>query len=244
MPGLAEWKVVGLLALVAGMPAIIFLAWWPGSYTDLPDAEGRLIFRYGLVPRLFAGVMLLGPMYGLPYHEMYFPSMNESELIGRIGTAAVLTCPLAPVIWELLWRTLVLGTDGLTCHSPWRGRMFIAWQDVREVVWVAEGAYFILKGRDRWFRVSLLFVGLSRLLKELELRIGLEKMQGALPGYEIAGRTPPDDRPIPRVGGLDMRRWNEPRREGPDIQPARDEYRDTPPRPEYGEDRSNGDDKR
>jgi hypothetical protein len=183
-------------------------------------AEGprSLVFRYGAWLRVMSGALLFGPLIGITVLVFCFPPKNEAEFYAIAGCYALFTCLGVPLVWETMRWKLVLDDAGLTCHSPWRGRFFIAWPEVREVVWAQMGSYFIIKGRERWFRVSPMASGVSRLLGELEKRVGVEKMRGALPGHAMVGRPlPADNQSRQAAGKFDLRRWNERRRrDGPD----------------------------
>lgn len=115
----------------------------------------------------------------------------------------------ALLIEKLLWR-LDADEDGLTCWSPWRGNHYIAWPELKEVAYVEEGRYFILKSEGFWFRLPTVIPGLTRLLAECEKRLPPEAMRSAYHGYNRISRKLPLPKPAPLR--LDLRQeWSDDR---------------------------------
>ncbi len=224
--GVFAGVIAGVVLAVLG--GILYLA-----RTGQPREEaGRLVFRYGLPLRILAALLLFGPLIGITVLVMFKPPVKEGDLYAILGLYALFGGLGLPLFWEMWVFSLVVDDDGLTCHSPWRGQFYIAWGEVRELVWAAMGSYFIIKGKDRWFRVSQMTSGLSRMLEEFEKHLPPEKLRAARQGYGVAGRAFPGDVSVQGpVGQFDLRKWSEDRRRERDKPPpdGRDDIQ--PPKP-------------
>jgi hypothetical protein len=217
---LNEGVVGGVLGGVAGGVVVLLLGvvvYLTRSWAA-QDGEGRLVFRYHIALRILSTVLFFGTLLMVTVILYFNPPKNEGDVYAIIGVYALFTGLGLPLFWETHFFLMELDDDGLHCTSPWRGKFFIPWAEVRELTWTDIGQYFILKGPDRWFRISQMVAGLSQFLAECEKRLPVEKLQGARKGYTRAGRTFPNYRPERRdVPDLDLGRWSDrPRRRGPD----------------------------
>ena len=204
---------MGAIALaVGGMLGL--LAWAAQRGRPAEDAErGRLVFRHSLAFRILALVLLLGPLAGISVLLAFKPPTKEGDTVAVVFLYALFTGLGVPLCNEALRWCLAMDDDGLTCWSPWRGKGYIAWKELREVAWTGSGSYFILKSRGFWFRASPLVPGLSRLLEECEKRLPPQAMEPAYAGYTAIARQIPSGwmrrSPAP---GIDLRKWIEERR--------------------------------
>ena len=89
---------------------------------------------------------------------------------------------------------LVVRPDGLDCHSPWKCRQFIRWEDIEPVSYSILLSWFVIHtGTGKKFRVPSIVRGLSSFLDECERKIPLTKLNLAKEGYARLGRLLPGE---------------------------------------------------
>lgn len=197
-------------SVVLVLGALIFLA-----RAERPlEGPGRLVFRYHIGLRILTLVLFFGTILMVTIILFFNPPKQDGDVYAIFGVYALFTGLGLPLFWETHFFLLEVDDDGLTCHSPWRGKFFIAWGEVDEVAWADFGSYFLVKGPQRWIRLSPMVGGLAEFLKECEKRLPSEKVDGARRGYSRVGLSPPGrrlDRPLPRQEDV-LRKWAEERR--------------------------------
>jgi hypothetical protein len=98
------------------------------------------------------------------------------------------------LLWESFRFRLAVSADGLDCHSPWRGRRFLAWAEVEDVSYSLINMWFIIRANDgRKFRVHLFVCGLNSFLEKCEDHLPFRRLENAKSGYDQVGRAFPDD---------------------------------------------------
>jgi hypothetical protein len=76
-------------------------------------------------------------------------------------------------------------------HSPWRGRVAIAWSEIREVRFGA-GGWFLLRGTGgRFVRVNGMLDGIETLIAALRRVLRREMCSKAIGAYHEARRRSP-----------------------------------------------------
>ncbi len=73
---------------------------------------------------------------------------------------------------EVLLVRVVADEDGLSSFTPWRGRRFMAWNDVADVTFSPLTDLFTIRARDRSvIRVNRQLAGIRELYEELQRRL-------------------------------------------------------------------------
>jgi hypothetical protein len=114
---------------------------------------------------------------------------DTGELIVISACYAVLIGLAAGLLWEWLGYNIVVGPEGLDCHSAWRGSRFIAWQDVKQLSYDPRDQSFTLNVQEgKPFRVPAAIVGVRDFLAECQQRLPKEKLTPAEAGYRKFGQ--------------------------------------------------------
>jgi hypothetical protein len=173
------------------------LLWVAQRGRPAADPEtGRLLFRHSILFRGFALFAAFGIPLGITVLLLFNPPKKQSEVWAVLGLYVGFAVLSAPLLWESLRFALTVGPEGLDCRSPWRGRRFLPWEEVKEVSYSGMNSWFIIRATDGWkFRVSILVPGLSQFLARCEQHLPPEALEGAEAGYARVGR------PFPRPGG-------------------------------------------
>ena len=203
--GVIGASVLGVLGL---------LMWFAQRGRPVEDRErGRLVFRHSLAFRILALVLLFLPLTGITVLLLFNPPKKDGDVVAIICLYALFTSLGVPLCNEALRWCLATDDDGLTCWSPWRGKGYIAWKELRQVAWTPSGSYFIFKSKGYWFRASPFVPGLSRLMEECEQRLPPEAMEPAYPGYTQISRMIPSGW-MRKAGApaFDLRKWSDDRR--------------------------------
>lgn len=183
--------------LIIAVPVIGFLGllmWAAQRGRPVAGPGGTLVFRHSLLLRGFSLLMAFGIPIGITVLMFFNPPKNESDVGAIIGLYALFGLLSAPLLWESMRFALTVTPAGLDCRSPWRGRRFLPWEDVKEVSYNATNSWFVIRARDGWkFRPSILVPGLAKFLEECEKRLPLSALANAEEGYRRVRR------PFPRA---------------------------------------------
>ena len=95
-----------------------------------------------------------------------------------------------PLSWELMRFGYTIMPQGIDAVSPWRGRWFIAWEDVDAVSYAA-GWFRIVSSKAGGFAIPLLASDGNELLEEAEKHLDHERLARAITGYSAVGRRFP-----------------------------------------------------
>lgn len=157
-------------------------------------ADGGLVFRHSAVFRWLALAMAVIPPAGVTALLFVVPIKDAGDvwaIVGLYGLCLVLGFPL---LWETQRYALVVTPEGLDCHSPWRGRFYIAWADVERLSYSGVNSWFVIHAATgQRFRVSVFVAGVGDFLAECERHLPPARLFQALPGYRFIGRAFPDD---------------------------------------------------
>jgi hypothetical protein len=143
---------------------------------------------------------------------LFNPPKKEGDVYAVAFLYGLFGVLSAPLLWEALRFALVVSPEGLDCRSPWRGRRFLAWDEVAEVSFSAMNSWFVVRGADGWkFRVSVLVPGLNAFLEQCEKHLPPEALAKAEPGYLRVGRPfpatgKPSQPDAPWISRIDTRR--------------------------------------
>jgi hypothetical protein len=171
--------------------ALFELAAHRGRPTIISD-EGTLLFRYSVLFRGFARFAMFGIPLAITALGFSRPPKNQDDLRAFIGMYALFAVLTIPLWWEATRFALILTTEGLDYLSPWRGRQFIAWDEIEELSYSLLCQWFIVRAKDgRRIRVSMLVSGVSAFLAECEQHLHPSSLIGAKAGYGLVGRTFP-----------------------------------------------------
>jgi hypothetical protein len=155
---------------------------------------GELVFREGWLFRWFAYVLAFGAPASILVIAWFHPPKGVMEVGAFVFMLVGLTALTGPLLWTVVRFRLVLSGDGLDCTPPWRARRFLAWEEVKEVVYSATMSNFVVRAWDGWtFSVSVVMPGVFTFLDQCELRLPAAALQGARDGYARLGRPFPED---------------------------------------------------
>jgi len=112
------------------------------------------------------------------------PPHDTGELIGISAGYLVLVVLAAALLWECLGYNVVVGPDGLDCHSAWRGSRFITWQAIEQLSYDPRDQSFTLNVQEgKQFRIPAAIVGVREFLAECQRCLPQEKLAPAEHGY-------------------------------------------------------------
>jgi hypothetical protein len=164
------------LVNILGAVGILGLLTWIAI--DMPPAiqreEGKTTIRFAFWIRCFylfyafaipLGLTLMAIVHRPPPEEMWCLFASYA-LIGFISW---------PMWWIVTRFALSISADGLECHSPWRRKRFVKWDELKEVTYGVVGRWYVLRARSGYrFRVS----GLDHIFGKLAP--GLDDFQAAV----------------------------------------------------------------
>jgi hypothetical protein len=187
---------------VIGMLALLMWAARIGRPRVDPET-GALLFRHSAIFRGFSLFAAFGIPLGITVLVIFHPPKKEGDVGAIISIYALFAVLSAPLLWESMRFALTVSAEGLDCRSPWRGRRFIAWDEVQDISFSKINSWFIIRAADGWkFRVSTFVPGLTHFLEACEDHLRAVALEQARPGYELLGRPfpredewPDDDRP-------------------------------------------------
>jgi hypothetical protein len=93
---------------------------------------GLLLFRHGLLLRGFS----IFAAFGIPIAitALVIASPPKPHEYGAVIFLYALFAGLSvPLLWESLRFAVIVGPDGIDGRSPWRGQVFMGWEDIEEV---------------------------------------------------------------------------------------------------------------
>jgi len=186
-----QLKVIIASAITTTLLAIVIKAAQRGRPAVVPES-GNLVFRHHFFFRLIALTISVGAPIAITALYYVSPPKNESDIL--IAYLLFLGLGL-PLLWETMWFSLVVGPDGLDCRSPWQGRQFIEWGDVKDLSFNRSMNWFVIRATGgRTFRVPAFVSAVSTFLHAFELALPPGKLRQARPGYVYVGRVFPGER--------------------------------------------------
>jgi hypothetical protein len=224
-----DLKLTALLVPVGVFTFLGLLTWAAclGRPRAAP-ATDTLVLRHSLWLRGFALFSGFGIPLGITVLVFVFPPKDTGDLGAILGVFCLFAFLSAPLLWESLRYALVVSPDGLACYSPWRGRAFVAWEEVVEVTYSQGNGWFVVHADDGYrFRVPVLVPGVTRFLAECERHLSLPALMKAAQGYRALRR------PLPRQDDA-LEKWGDRHhrpRPGPPPLPRPDDERVQPPDP-------------
>jgi hypothetical protein len=155
---------------------------------------GQLVFRHSMLFRGFAYFSAFVIPIGITILVLFQPPKNDRDVYAIIGIYALFAVLSIPLLWESIRFSLAVSPEGLACRSPWRGQLFIAWDDVEEVSYSLINCWFILRATNgEKIRVHLFVAGLNQFLEACETYLPPKKFDKARPGYRSIGRPFPGE---------------------------------------------------
>jgi hypothetical protein len=190
-------------ALVLGLFGA--MAWAATLGRPMGDGSaGTVVLRHGWLLRGFALFSAFGIPFGITVLVIMHPPKQEGDVSAILGSYALFAVLSGPLLWEAMRFAVAADAAGLTCRSPWRGTRFVAWDELHEVTFSAQGGWYIFRAADGYkFRVYTWVAGVGRLLAECVRRLPPEALS-----REVLTRADTDYRPLPPVeDGLE--KWSE-----------------------------------
>jgi hypothetical protein len=114
--------VIGLLCLV------VFVAW--DMRPAIERSAGKVILRYAWWVRCFFLASAFVIPLGITLLGISKEPKNPADLRAFIGLYALFAVLSVPSWWMTTRFSLTITAAGLECRSPWRGRRFVAWDEV------------------------------------------------------------------------------------------------------------------
>jgi hypothetical protein len=207
--GQAIAGLITLLLIAGTVAGVLAQLHWAAARARPRSDPRRGIVAFRSVAALRWGVPLVAVGFssfiGLAlYHD---PPRDFTDWCGVI-TAVLMAGGIFAWAWDAIGFGLVITPQGLDCHSPWRGRRFVEWEEVTALTYFKGGPYFVIHTHGGYrFRVHLHVGGLGQFLKCMEQHLDAAALNGAKAGYEWVKRPFPD--PL-RRGSLDLTRWSAP----------------------------------
>jgi hypothetical protein len=177
--------------LVACVTILLIWTAQKGRPTFSPD-DGALRFRYSLAIRGLAIIMAFVVPAGVVLLAMT-RKMQTDDPWTVPAICALFAALGAPVWWEAFRFSLIICPKGLDCSSPWKGRHFIAWNEITQVSFSSINSWFVIKSATgRSFRVSLFVSGIPEFLAQCERYLPPAALTKARHGYAEVGREFPN----------------------------------------------------
>ncbi len=157
-----------------------------------PTDDGKaLSFRHTGLFRGFALISLIVLPGGILLSDI-FGETHPSDPWAIPFICGLLLAIATPMCLEAFRYALIVSPEGLDCHSPWRGRFFIAWGDVSQLSYSTINGWFVIKSKaGKSFRVHMFVSGLDEFLEQCERYLSLAALAKSKPGYDMVGRTFP-----------------------------------------------------
>src|SRR5687767_7160861 len=96
-------------------------------------ADGGVVLRYGSVLRVVALVLAWSPPC-VAIYVIWNHSWRNENLLVTAGVAFLITSLIAGLLLIEVERTQIqVNDEGITRQSPWTGRAFLKWSEVRRV---------------------------------------------------------------------------------------------------------------
>jgi hypothetical protein len=164
----------------------IFGHLWESPAVD-PDT-GLLRLRYSQFAPGFIICGALGMLICLNFIVAGQPLQDAGDLIFIAACYAIVAVIAIAFLWECVGYKVVVGPDGLDCHSAWRGSRFITWQAVEQLSYDPGDQSFTLNVQEgRPFRLPAAIVGVRDFLAACQQYLPKEKLAPAENGYRKFG---------------------------------------------------------
>ena len=113
--------------------------------------------------KMVAGITCLIGMPALVFIAPYHLPPDEGEQAVYWTVVSILIVCAVLVLWELrCW--VKIDEHGLTQHSPWRGRIQVAWTEIRRVEFVRGGYFVLTDDEGRKLRIHGMMRGIDTLI--------------------------------------------------------------------------------
>jgi hypothetical protein len=187
--------------------AVLFLLLWAGLRGKPREdpATGTVVFRYNVFVRVLSIVLAFGPPIAITLLVLFAkPVQNEDDLWAVVFLYVLFAFLGIPLLWETVRYSLAISPAGLACRSPWRGNLFIPWDEVSQLSYSGTNAWFVIHATTgQRFRVHLFVAGVGRFLELVEQHLPPESLEQARPGYNLVRRAfprNPETHPPRRLG--------------------------------------------
>jgi hypothetical protein len=182
-----------IFAVTAVLFIPIFLLIRSGHRTTLYD-DGNIVLRYGRwVPATMIFLTLLMPAIAAVVGMLDRQDGQFAEVITVAFPILIfLLIVFGPIIWATLRYRIVIRERGLQFRHHFRGRQFLAWDEIEAVRYQRGSNAFTIQCRDgSKRRISMMVMGLNSLLDAFEQHLPLEAIQEAKVGFRRIGREFP-----------------------------------------------------
>jgi hypothetical protein len=144
------------------------------------QAGGRRIVEYGTGFRGFA--VLFAALATVTAIVSLFLSSADRPWI--LGIAGIFALPAVFLLPHAYLTRFEFADDGITALSPWRGRTFVAWEDIANVRYSAgEQSYVVVVPSGAELKLHAYMSGVPELVTEMQRR----GVRGALLAQATAG---------------------------------------------------------
>jgi hypothetical protein len=201
--------LITLLLIAGTVGAVLAQLNWAAMRARPRSDPRRGIVAFRSVAALRWGASLVGVGFSSFLGLMLYrdPPRDFTDWCGVV-TAFLLAGFIFGLAWDAIGFGLVVTPQGLDCHSPWRGRRFVEWDEVSALTYFKAGPYFVIHTHGGYrFRVPMLVGGLGQFLECMEQHLDAAALDGAKAGYECVKRPFPD--PL-RQASPDLTRWSAP----------------------------------
>jgi len=186
-----QYTPVIVSVVVSILMGVLLFAAQSGS-APAKSESGLLVFRHSAVFRRLTYLLAIG-VTGLIAVGVVLKPPKPSEYGIVLGVFGMFFLLIAPMIWEATRFSIAAGPEGLDCRSPWRGRQFFQWGEVKKISYSGLMGWFVIRAeRGGSFRVSLLVPALNSFFEACERELPPEKLAPAKAGYALLGRKLPE----------------------------------------------------
>lgn len=187
-----RWILALALAALFAIGGFWFLLNTSRKQSVPVDDNGRLTLRHGKLFWTYACGLFLGLEILIGSLALFFP-LTSPLANGLLICVAVIAAILGIVlIWDAYRFQMMITSEGLDCHSPWRGPSQIPWNEIQNISFSTANLWFEVKPKTGdTFHVMAIVPGVQQFLASCEANLPVEKLVAAEEGYDWVWRKFP-----------------------------------------------------
>ncbi|MFO0937516.1 MAG: PH domain-containing protein [Gemmataceae bacterium] len=197
---------VSALFAVGGFWFLLMNARWQAA--QFSSHTNHLTLRHGKLFRAYACGLFLVLELIIGAFALFFPPVSNGEIVLLVTFALLVAALGIALLWDAYRFQLDITSQGVTCHSPWRGVRTIPWSDVERVSFSTANLWFAIEPKSGpAFHVLAIVPGVQQFLALTEANLPHEKLVEAEPGYDWVWRKFPPLKNKPALRKSALRVW-------------------------------------
>lgn len=187
-----RWILTMFGTLLVCIACVWLLLFTSRRKTVAKNAQGVLVLTHSRLFCILSVALFLGLLLLVATLAMWYPPVTPVSI--TLCGLAILTILILGVVlmWDAFQYSLTITSKGLDCISPWRGKRFIAWNDVKQIDFSDANLWFgVQPHQGPVFHVSVFVPGCAQFLGECEANLKTEQLAPAVQGYPWVWRALP-----------------------------------------------------